>query len=46
LRETLIEADFCAREAGRETIARADVERALQARVRRASRLRDRTRET
>ena len=46
LREALIEADFCAREAGRDVIARADVERALQARVRRASRLRDRARET
>ncbi len=46
MRETLIEADFCAREAGREAIARADVERALQARVRRASRLRDRAQET
>ena len=46
LRETLIEADFCAREAGREAIARADLERALQARVRRASRLRDRAQET
>jgi len=46
LRETLIEADFCAREAGREAIAWADLERALQARVRRASRLRDRAQET
>ncbi len=46
LRETLIEADFCARGAGRETIARADIERALQARVQRVSRLRDRARET
>ena len=46
LRETLIEADFCAREAGREAIARGDVERALRARVRRASRLRDRAQET
>ncbi len=45
LRETLIEADFCAREAGREAIARGDVERALQARIRRASRLRDRAQE-
>ena len=46
LREALIEADFCAREAGRDAIARADVERALQARVRRASRIRDRAQES
>ncbi len=45
LREALIEADLCAREAKRDIVARADVERALQARVRRASRLRDRTQE-
>ena len=45
LREALIEADFCAREAKRDVVARADVERALQARVRRASRLRDRMQE-
>ncbi len=46
LREALIEADFCAREAGRDAIARVDVERALQARVRRASRIRDRAQES
>ena len=45
LREALIEADFCAREAKRDLVTRADVERALQARVRRASRLRDRMQE-
>ncbi len=45
LREALIEADLCAREAKRDLVARADVERALQARVRRASRMRDRTQE-
>jgi predicted ATP-dependent protease len=45
LRETLVESDLCAREAGRGVIARGDVERALQARIRRASRLRDRTQE-
>ena len=41
----MIEADFCAREAKRDLVARADVERALQARVRRASRIRDRAQE-
>jgi predicted ATP-dependent protease len=45
LREALIEADLCAREAGRDLVARDDVERALAARVRRASRLRDRMQE-
>ena len=45
LREALIEADFCAREAKRDLVARADVDRALQARVRRASRMRDRAQE-
>ncbi|MGD0642099.1 MAG: ATP-binding protein, partial [Roseiarcus sp.] len=45
LREALIEADFCAGEAKRDLVARADVDRALQARVRRASRIRDRTQE-
>jgi len=46
LREALIEADFRAREAGREVVGRADVERALHARVRRASRIRDRAQES
>jgi lon-related putative ATP-dependent protease len=45
LREVLIEADFCAREAKRSVIARADVDRALNARIRRAARLRDRAQE-
>ncbi len=45
LREALIEADLCAREAKRDLVARADVERALHARERRASRLRDRMQE-
>ena len=46
LREILIEADFCARESKRSVIARADVERALQARIQRAARLRDRMQES
>jgi predicted ATP-dependent protease len=45
LREVLIEADFMAREAKRTVVARTDVERALAARIRRASRLRDRAQE-
>ncbi|QWG22775.1 AAA family ATPase [Bradyrhizobium sediminis] len=45
LREILIEADFCAREAKRSVISRADVNSALVARIRRAARLRDRTQE-
>jgi len=45
LREALIESDLCAREAGRGVVAREDVDRALQARIRRVSRLRDRTQE-
>jgi predicted ATP-dependent protease len=45
LREVLIEADFCAREAKRSIIARADVDRALMSRIRRAARLRDRVQE-
>lgn len=43
LRDILIEADFCAREANRSVITRADVDSALTARIRRAARLRDRT---
>jgi predicted ATP-dependent protease len=46
LRETLIEADFRAREKGRETIERDDVETALADRIRRASRIRDRSQES
>jgi lon-related putative ATP-dependent protease len=45
LRELLIEADFCAREAKCSVISRADVERALLSRIRRAARLRDRSQE-
>jgi lon-related putative ATP-dependent protease len=45
LREVLIEAGFCAREAKRSVVARADVDRALTARIRRAARLRDRAQE-
>lgn len=46
LRELLIEADFCAREAKRSITSRSDVDRALAARIRRASRLRDRAQES
>jgi len=46
LREVLIESDFCAREAGRSMIERADVVRALEARIRRVSRIRDRAQES
>jgi predicted ATP-dependent protease len=46
LRDSLVEADFRAGAAGCDAIRREDVERALQARVGRASRLRDRARET
>nr|WP_291842888.1 AAA family ATPase [Bradyrhizobium sp.] len=45
LRELLIEADYCAREAKRSVILRSDVDSALTARIRRAARLRDRTQE-
>jgi predicted ATP-dependent protease len=45
LRDVLIEADFCAREAKRDVISRADVDRAVAARIRRAARLRDRAQE-
>ncbi len=45
LREVLIEADFCARQAARAVTGRADVEAALAARIRRAARLRDRSQE-
>lgn len=45
LREVLIEADFCARDAKRSVITRADVDSALAARIRRAARLRDRAQE-
>lgn len=45
LRDVLIEADFCAREAKRDVIARADVQQAIDARIRRAARVRDRAQE-
>jgi lon-related putative ATP-dependent protease len=45
LREVLIEADFCAREAKRSVVTRADVDRALTARIGRAARIRDRAQE-
>ncbi|MGB8402078.1 Lon protease family protein, partial [Bradyrhizobium sp.] len=45
LRDILIEADFCAQEAKRGVISRADVDSALMARIRRAAGLRDRTQE-
>jgi lon-related putative ATP-dependent protease len=45
LRDVLIEADFCAREAKHSVISRDDVEQALAARIRRAARLRDRAQE-
>ncbi len=45
IRDVLIEADFRAGEATRKTIAREDVRKALDERIRRASRLRDRAQE-
>jgi lon-related putative ATP-dependent protease len=45
VREILIEADFCARAAKRSVISRDDVDSALEARIRRAARLRDRAQE-
>src|SRR3974390_699897 len=45
LRDVLIEADFCAREAKRNVIKRDDVQQAIDARIRRAARLRDRAQE-
>ena len=46
LNELLIEADFWAGKFGRPTITRADVEAAIEARIRRSSRLRDRAQES
>ena len=46
LRDVLIEADFCAREAKRGVIGRADVQQAVDARIRRAARVRDRAQES
>ncbi len=43
LREILIEADFVAREDSRTLVQRADIDHAIEARIRRAARLRDRT---
>lgn len=45
LRDVLAEADFWAQSAGRAIVTRADVERALDERIRRAARLRDRSQE-
>ncbi len=45
IRDLLAEADFWAREAGRTTITRADVDRAIDEQLRRAGRLRDRVQE-
>jgi lon-related putative ATP-dependent protease len=45
IKDILAEADFWARQADRATVCRADVEKALDAREHRASRLRDRARE-
>lgn len=46
LRELLIEADFCAAEAGHAAIVRDDVDAAVAHRIRRAARLRDRAQES
>jgi lon-related putative ATP-dependent protease len=45
LRDVLTEADYWASQAKRETISRADVEQALNERIHRASRIRDRSHE-
>ncbi len=45
IRDILTEADYWAKDAKRATITRADVRRALDERIRRASRLRDRSQE-
>ncbi len=46
LNDLLIEADFCAGKAGRSVISRADVESAIDSKIRRSSRLRDRAEES
>ncbi len=46
LNDLLIEADFCAGKAGRSVITRADVESAIESKIRRSSRLRDRAEES
>jgi len=45
MRDLLVEADFCAREAKHGVTTRPDVEAAVEARIRRAARLRDRAQE-
>jgi LonB protease-like protein len=45
VRDVAIEADYCARKTKRSAISRADVDEALNARIRRAARLRDRAQE-
>jgi len=46
LTDLLVEADFWAGKAGRDVVARADVEAAIERRIRRSSRLRDRAAES
>ncbi len=46
LNDLLIEADFCAGKAGGAVISRADVESAIESKIRRSSRLRDRAEES
>ncbi len=46
LNDLLIEADFCAAKAGRAVISRADIESAIENKIRRSSRLRDRAEES
>lgn len=46
LGDVLAEADFCAGKAGRSVISRADVDAAIEQRIRRSSRLRDRAQES
>lgn len=46
LDDVLAEADFCASKVGRSVIARADVEAAIEQRIRRSSRLRERAQES
>jgi len=46
LDDVLAEADFCAGKAGRDIVSRADVEAAIEQRIRRSSRLRDRAQES
>jgi predicted ATP-dependent protease len=46
IRDVLVEADYWAKEGGRATVTRDDVERALQEKIRRCSRLRERAQES